>query len=219
MAFVRGEFCIDRWEASLVEIGASGERPFSPYRTPTGATIRAVSAENTVPQGYISRDDADRACHQAGKRLCRDEEWLTACRGDPPHIFPYGDSHQKGACNDSGRSPLRELYPDSPDTYRDGPMNDPRLNQRPATLAKSGAFARCTNGYGVFDLVGNLHEWVMSARPTFRGGYYLDTHFNGDGCSYHTTAHGADYHDYSTGFRCCRGIEPGRPRLRESLAK
>jgi hypothetical protein len=26
---------------------------------------------------------------------------------------------------------------------------------------------------------------------------------NGDGCSYKTVAHDADYHDYSTGFRCC----------------
>jgi formylglycine-generating enzyme required for sulfatase activity len=83
-------------------------------------------------------------------------------------------------------------------------MNDPRLNQTPKTVAKTGDYARCTNAYGVFDMVGNLHEWVMSSgRPTFRGGYYQDTHINGDGCAYHTTAHAAGYHDYSTGFRCC----------------
>jgi len=55
----------------------------------------------------------------------------------------------------------------------------------------------------VFDMVGNLHEWVASQRPTFRGGYYLDTHWNGDGCAYRTTAHASEYHDFSTGFRCC----------------
>ena len=59
-------------------------------------------------------------------------------------------------------------------------------------------------------MVGNLHEWVMSARPTFRGGYYLDTHLNGDGCAYRTTAHGAAYHDYSTGFRCCADRHGGQ---------
>ncbi|MDP9151293.1 MAG: hypothetical protein M3O36_15325, partial [Myxococcota bacterium] len=111
MALVRGAFCIDRWEDSLVELSASGERPFSPYQTPKATAVRAVSAENTVPQGYISRDQAERACRAAGKRLCRDEEWVTACRGDPPHAFPYGDAREKGACNDRGRSPLRELYP------------------------------------------------------------------------------------------------------------
>ena len=36
-----------------------------------------------------------------------------------------------------------------------------------------------------------------------RGGYYQDTHLNGDGCSYRTVAHDVSYHDYSTGFRCC----------------
>jgi sulfatase modifying factor 1 len=89
-------------------------------------------------------------------------------------------------------------------------MNDARLNQTPKTLAKTGAFARCTNAFGVFDMVGNLHEWVMSARPTFRGGFYQDTHINGDGCSYRTTAHAAGYHDYSTGFRCCSEPAGGR---------
>jgi hypothetical protein len=31
----------------------------------------------------------------------------------------------------------------------------------------------------------------------------MDTHKNGDGCFYKTTAHNTSYHDYSTGFRCC----------------
>jgi formylglycine-generating enzyme required for sulfatase activity len=196
-------FCIDRWEASLVEMTPGGERPFSPYESPEGIEVRAVSREGVVPQGYISRNQAEVACKASGKRLCAEDEWATACRGAPPRAFPYGEMRVKGACNDSGISPLRVHYASSPDMYMPGPMNDPRLNQTPGTLAKTGGFARCTNAFGVFDMVGNLHEWVMSSRPTFRGGYYLDTHINGDGCAYRTTAHGAAYHDYSTGFRCC----------------
>ena len=49
--------------------------------------------------------------------------------------------------------------------------------------------------------------WVDDADGTFRGGYYMDTSKNGDGCSYHTTAHDFTYHDYSTGFRCCMDPE------------
>jgi len=196
-------FCIDRWEASLVQMTPKGDRPFSPYESPEGISVRAVSREGVVPQGYISRNQAELACKASGKRLCAEDEWATACRGAPPRAFPYGESREKGACNDSGISPLRVHYAGSPDMYMPGPMNDPRLNQTPGTLAKTGGFARCTNAFGVFDMVGNLHEWVMSSRPTFRGGYYLDTHINGDGCAYRTTAHGAAYHDYSTGFRCC----------------
>ena len=207
MALVDGRFCIDRWEASLVETAPDGEHPFSPYATPEGRAVRAVSVEGVVPQGYISRDQASRACAASGKRLCLEDEWVTACRGDDRHAFPYGDTREKGACNDSGVSPLRVFYRDSDAAYVAGPMNDPRLNQLPNTVARTGAFAKCSNGLGVFDMVGNLHEWVTSPRPTFRGGYYLDTHINGDGCAYRTTAHAAEYHDYSTGFRCCAGAK------------
>jgi sulfatase modifying factor 1 len=53
----------------------------------------------------------------------------------------------------------------------------------------------------VHDMVGNVHEWTDDA--SFRGGYYLDTKLNGEGCDYRTTAHAPAYYDYSTGFRCC----------------
>jgi sulfatase modifying factor 1 len=206
MATIESRFCIDRWEASLVELTMDGERPFSPYDSPGKRVVRAVTAAGSVPQGYISRDQADVACRASRKRLCNEDEWELACRGDPPRAFPYGDVRDRGACNDIGISPLRALYREGPEMYFPEPMNDPRLNQQPRTLARAGQFSRCTNGFGVFDMVGNLHEWVMSSRPTFRGGYYQDTHRNGDGCAYRTTAHMANYHDYSTGFRCCSDL-------------
>jgi formylglycine-generating enzyme required for sulfatase activity len=202
MALVLDRFCIDRWEASLVT-AADPEQSISPYSTPGEAQVRAVSRPNVTPQGYISRDQAERACRTANKRLCTEQEWETACRGDPPRAFPYGDARRKGACNDAGVSPLHVYYPEAPSTYQPGPMNDPRLNQTKDTVAKTGSFADCTNRFGIFDMVGNLHEWVMSDRATFRGGYFLDTKINGEGCAYRTTAHAPAYHDYSTGFRCC----------------
>ncbi len=82
-------------------------------------------------------------------------------------------------------------------------MQHPLLNTFPGTLAKTGAFDRCTNDYGVYDMVGNLHEWTLDPEPSFRGGYYRDDTTNAPGCRYRTTAHGAAYSDYSTGFRCC----------------
>jgi formylglycine-generating enzyme required for sulfatase activity len=83
-------------------------------------------------------------------------------------------------------------------------MNDPRLNQVKGSLAPTGSFRSCKNAFGVFDMVGNLHEWTAAKAGTFRGGYYLDTQINGEGCDYRTTAHAPTYHDYSTGFRCCK---------------
>lgn len=91
-------------------------------------------------------------------------------------------------------------------------LNDPRLGQVDGALSKTGAHAQCVNGFGVVDMVGNLHEWVKTdaslAHGTFAGGYYLDTSINGDGCQYKTQAHAHDYHDYSTGFRCCADAKP-----------
>jgi formylglycine-generating enzyme required for sulfatase activity len=85
-------------------------------------------------------------------------------------------------------------------------MLDPALNRLSGTIARTGTHAKCRSSYGVFDMVGNLHEWVADPRGVFRGGYYLDTHQNGDGCDYRTSAHDADYRDYSTGFRCCADV-------------
>lgn len=94
-------------------------------------------------------------------------------------------------------------------------LNDPRLGQVDGALAKTGSHEACVNGYGALDMVGNLHEWVKTdpsaPHGTFAGGYYLDTTINGDGCQYRTTAHAHDYHDYSTGFRCCADATAPEP--------
>jgi formylglycine-generating enzyme required for sulfatase activity len=82
-------------------------------------------------------------------------------------------------------------------------LNDPRLNQLEGTVAKTGAFPGCVNDYGLYDMVGNLHEWTADTNGTFQGGFWLDTAQHGNGCAYRTIAHPYDYHDYSTGFRCC----------------
>ena len=130
MALVGGRFCIDRWEASLVEIAPDGERPFSPYATPEGRRRCAPSrVEGVVPQGYISRDQASRACAASGKRLCLEDEWVTACRGDPPRAFPYGDARREGRLQRLGRLSAARLLPRRAADVLAGPMNDPRLNQ------------------------------------------------------------------------------------------
>ena len=56
---------------------------------------------------------------------------------------------------------------------------------------------------GAFDMMGNLHEWTSAPEGTFRGGFFVDTELNGEGCLYATTAHDVTHWDYSTGFRCC----------------
>ena len=202
-------YCIDRWEAQVVEMNGKGEVAHPPTQPVTNLTVKAITKAGVTPQGYISKNEAEAACKAAKKRLCKGEEWDRACRGKTPTTFPYGDERKSGYCNDSGRAPLQSLHPDlGENVYGSGQaMNDPRINEAPNTVAPTGSFAHCRNAFGVYDMVGNLHEWVADVhdgtRGTFRGGYYQDTHLNGDGCTYRTTAHDVSYHDYSTGFRCC----------------
>ena len=143
------------------------------------------------------------ACHAAGKRLCTSREWLRACQGPAQTTFPYGPAYQALACNE-GRAvhPIEELFGDAAD-WSLAQMNDARINQLPHTLAATGSHPACVSAEGVYDLHGNLHEWVADHEGTFRGGFYVDATINGRGCAYRTTAHGRSYHDYSTGFRCC----------------
>lgn len=221
MVSIRDKFCIDRFEAATDEIGAprKGKKspkvigPHSPFEPVEGVHVMAVSEKGRVPQGYISRDAAAEACLNAGKRLCTDDEWIEACKGKSPTLYPYGDEHVEGRCNDKGISSFNLLFgpgnnePPDASAYTTENMNDPRLNKMKGTVAKTGQFSKCTNSFKVFDMVGNLHEWTADPKGTFRGGFYLDTHINGKGCEYRTGAHNGKYHDYSTGFRCCFGGE------------
>jgi formylglycine-generating enzyme required for sulfatase activity len=120
-----------------------------------------------------------------------------------PTHRPYGNKHRPGYCNDAGVSPLGILHGKTLGGLGWRAMNDRRLNQIPGSLARTGSYARCTNEYGVMDMVGNLHEWTAESSGTFRGGYYLDTQLLGRGCDYAADGHDRHYRDYSTGFRCC----------------
>jgi formylglycine-generating enzyme len=207
MASIDDKFCVDKYEASLVEVGPSGEERAWPYFEPVeGRVGRAVSEKGVYPQGYISEKQAIEACGRSGKRLCKSAEWKTACKGPEPKKFGYANERSPGTCNDNGKSPVGSFFPADVaegKAWTWPKMNDPRLNQMEGGLAETGSHESCTNGYGVYDMVGNLHEWVLDSAGTFQGGYYLDVTQNGDGCGYRTDAHEAGYHDYSTGFRCC----------------
>jgi formylglycine-generating enzyme required for sulfatase activity len=231
MALV-GSSCIDRYEAHLV-LADHPEIMWPPYARPVPEEkYRARSLPGVLPQGYVSRPEAAAACAHADKRLCTAREWQTACKGPHGYLYPYGAEETKGRCNTGKPHLPQKLFGPDVMTNTEANFNSPRLAQEPGFLAKTGEYSGCVGTYGVFDLVGNLHEWVADdvngALPrkipmpygpqgmgrlgsgVFMGGYFSSRREHGRGCEYVTTHHAPGYHDYSTGFRCCRDALPNR---------
>lgn len=207
MALIDGRFCIDRWEARVREADGSEH---SPFRSVGPKKVVAETRAGVIPQAYISEKEADAACRRAGRRLCTTKQWVTACMGQGKgrRQFPYGAAERHDACNTH-----RPIHPSSiihGERRTDSvALNDPRLNQVPNTIAKTGEFDQCVTPEGVYDLHGNLLEWTRGEKPLLMGGHYLDGVQHGPGCTYVTDAHGADYHDFTTGFRCCMPAAAG----------
>jgi hypothetical protein len=86
---------------------------------------------------------------------------------------------------------------------------DPRLNlvkgPEGPLLRTTGATARCASKWGddvIYDMVGNLDEWVDDAAGAFHGGFYARA--TRAGCDARISTHPRAYADYSLGVRCCK---------------
>lgn len=205
MVLIDNNYCMDKYEATL-EVFEGDWKARSPYDTiKQNEQIRAICKPNQIPQGYISGEEASVACENSDKRLCTTDEWLNACQGPELWTYPYGETYDVMACNDTygGTHPVIDYFGTSDGIWDTTHMNDPGINQQEGTLSHGGEFPLCVSYWEIYDMHGNLHEWVNDPDGTFRGGFYADAVLNGPGCTYRTTAHSVDYHDYSTGFRCC----------------
>jgi formylglycine-generating enzyme required for sulfatase activity len=204
MALVTGDHahvCVDRYEAAI-----TGWRHSLALDDHDASSLRAVPAEAMKPQVNISELQSEAACAASSKRLCTEAEWIAACRGPSKLLYPYGDQYVPGACNEGRPSPVGVVFGRS-----GGSLDDPRLAEADNSIEPGGAFPKCVSAFGIYDLHGNVHEWVSGSPKAqeprfglFLGGFFADGKENGQGCLYRTTAHVKEYHDYSTGFRCCK---------------
>lgn len=179
-------------------------------RTRSDYSARAVSRAGVVPQSYLSQLAAKSACERAGKRLCSESEWVTACKGEAPRKFPYGDEFEAGRCNVYRHvHPATVLHGSASYGHR-----DPRLNLvsefgEGPLLRLTGSTPSCASRWGadrVYDMVGNLDEWVDDESGLFLGGFYARS--TREGCESRVSVHAPIYYDYSTGARCCRALNP-----------
>jgi formylglycine-generating enzyme required for sulfatase activity len=142
---------------------------------------------SSLPENFKSFTHAEKICGGLGKRICRESEWNFACEGEDMRPYPYGFKRDAGACN-ADRS---DLFGAS------GKLRDLR--------SPPGAYPRCASPFGVFDMAGNLEEFVAidargPARPAMKGAYWQPGRNH---CRAAQTAHDRYYNGTETGFRCC----------------
>ncbi len=173
----KGNFMIDAFEASIVD-----------------GTAR--STPGVEPARNVTWYEADAACKKAGKRLCTEEEWLTACTGALP-VDENGD----GVFSKDTLMGRQHVYGEH---YRDGYCADGRKKGEDAGLL-TGNYPKCGTPDGVYDLEGLMKEWVGTSpdRAALKGGSY----YSGASarCAYFKDDQAPDTPDGSIGFRCCSG--------------
>lgn len=148
---------------------------------------------------FNSWRDAKTSCESLGKRLCTDAEWTLACEGPERLSFPYGHQRDAEACPIDKPSPRvneRRLF-----NPRTRAQEISRLDQR----EPSGSRERCVSPYGVYDLTGNVDEWVRNEagkpyRSSLKGGNWGEYR---NACRPTTRGHDEGFRYYQTGFRCC----------------
>jgi len=188
----RVAFCIDRYE----------------YPNQAGAH----------PTWMLDWYEAQATCESKGKRLCWQSEWTAACEGPEHTPFPYGWERDHSKCNvDNFYIEPRRYGPKGQFFFYS--KNDDVRREELARLDQSvpsGSMASCRSGFGVFDMPGNVDEWVVSDEPPreksrwagLKGGAWGHVRSQ---CRPTTYSHAPDFRYYFVGFRCCRDADDAPP--------
>ena len=177
-------FCDDAEMVPIAHLGVSID-PYEASRPDATADAEgenqslACSRVGVLPWREANYETAVRTCDANGKRLCTQEEWEFACGGAAHRAYPYGGGGpDQRACNGATQPGPERLLP-------------------------TGDREDCVTPEGVFDLSGNVAEWVDGRFGTgLSGGHYAspDGHLR---CDAHQGLNGGVLRPQN-GFRCCR---------------
>jgi hypothetical protein len=154
-----------------------------------------------LPSVMVTFDTAEALCAARGRRLCTEDEWAFACSGEELLPYPYGRERSADACTIDlfARAPNKLLLHSSSTTVRAAEV------ERIYMASPSGTRPRCRSPFGLYDLTGNVDEWVRSTRSfgqysALMGGFWGRVR---NRCRAVTRAHGPRFSYYQIGFRCC----------------
>jgi sulfatase-modifying factor enzyme 1/PEGA domain-containing protein len=145
-----------------------------------------VAGEENLPVVNVSYEDAQRFASWAGKRLPTEREWECAAFGGKEKKYPWGDSFRPGGAS----------------VWSEG-LGGP---------APVGDFPEDVSPCGVYDMVGNVSEWVdawtggesgqENLYRVYRGGsYYIN---DTDPSLFSRDGHYPNSSNRYIGFRCAR---------------
>jgi len=114
------------------------------WRHPSGPTT-GIDGQDAMPVVQIAYQDAQAYARWAGKQLPSEEQWEFAARGGAPEAPEHVGSDGKPQANYyQGAFPVRDLGTDG------------FLGRAPVGCFKP-------NGYGLYDMIGNVWEWTTAA--------------------------------------------------------
>jgi serine/threonine protein kinase/formylglycine-generating enzyme required for sulfatase activity len=127
------------------------EMPGIDWRHPFNASNALTAREDDYPVGTVSWLDAQAYCQWAEKSLPSEAQWEKAARGSTNALFPWGSDTLDNPRANFGDQSLKTNYANSS-------VNDGFEYSAPVKSFPKGASA-----YQVYDLAGNVMEWVEDA--------------------------------------------------------